>query len=55
MRDCRSGVAPWPHPRCGLQIDNDEVVLRRTIGVKKDEYFLNRKHVTKVRFAGAHA
>jgi len=28
-------------------LDSDEVVLRRTIGLKKDEYFLNNKHVTK--------
>lgn len=27
--------------------DGDEVVLRRTIGLKKDEFFLNRKRVTK--------
>ena len=30
-----------------LAIDGDEVVLRRTIGLKKDEFFLNRKRVTK--------
>ncbi|OQR90845.1 chromosome segregation protein [Thraustotheca clavata] len=30
-----------------LPIDTDEVVVRRTIGVKKDEFFLNRKHITK--------
>jgi structural maintenance of chromosome 3 (chondroitin sulfate proteoglycan 6) len=30
-----------------LPVDTDEVVLRRTIGVKKDEFFLNRKHITK--------
>eukprot|EP01091_Cochliopodium_minus_P018569 TRINITY_DN7562_c0_g2_i1.p1 TRINITY_DN7562_c0_g2~~TRINITY_DN7562_c0_g2_i1.p1 ORF type:complete len:1104 (+),score=513.18 TRINITY_DN7562_c0_g2_i1:23-3313(+) len=28
-------------------VDKDEVTLRRTIGLKKDEYFLNRKHTTK--------
>jgi hypothetical protein len=28
------------------QIDKDEVRLRRTIGAKKDEYTLDRKHVT---------
>lgn len=27
--------------------DGDEVVLRRSIGLKKDEFFLNRKRVTK--------
>ena len=31
------------------QIDREEVVLRRTIGLKKDEYFLDSKHVTKVK------
>lgn len=30
-----------------LPVDADEVVLRRTVGVKKDEFFLNRKHITK--------
>lgn len=30
-----------------LSIDSDEVVLRRTIGHKKDEFFLNRKRVQK--------
>jgi len=30
-----------------LTVEGDEVVLRRTIGVKKDEFFLNRKRVTK--------
>jgi len=30
-----------------LPLDADEVVLRRTIGLKKDEYFLNLKQVTK--------
>lgn len=30
-----------------LPVDDAEVVLRRTIGVKKDEFFLNRKHITK--------
>lgn len=28
-------------------VDNEEVVLRRTIGLKKDEYFLNRKRIRK--------
>jgi len=28
-------------------VDRDEVRLRRTIGVKKDEYFLDKKHITK--------
>jgi structural maintenance of chromosome 3 (chondroitin sulfate proteoglycan 6) len=30
-----------------MTVDGDEVVLRRTIGLKKDEFFLNRKRVTK--------
>jgi len=29
------------------QVDSEEVVLRRTIGLKKDEYFLNRKRYTR--------
>jgi hypothetical protein len=29
-----------------LQVDKDEVILRRSIGLKKDEYFLDKKHVT---------
>ena len=28
-------------------IDTDEVVIRRTIGLKKDEFFINRKRVQK--------
>ena len=32
------------------QQDTDEVILRRTVGAKKDEYFVNRKHVTKVGY-----
>eukprot|EP01050_Picozoa_sp_SAG11_P016896 SAG11_NODE_2363_length_3459_cov_1.931548_3_plen_784_part_00 len=28
-------------------IDREEVVLRRSIGLKKDEYFLDKKHVSK--------
>lgn len=31
-----------------LQIDKNEVYLRRVIGAKKDQYFLNRKAVTKL-------
>ena len=30
-----------------MAVDGDEVVLRRTIGLKKDEFFLNRKRVNK--------
>uniref|UniRef100_A0A3B3WQR3 Structural maintenance of chromosomes protein n=1 Tax=Poecilia mexicana TaxID=48701 RepID=A0A3B3WQR3_9TELE len=46
------------HPLCGtvgitsekflsLQIDKEEVSLRRVIGAKKDQYFLDKKMVTK--------
>eukprot|EP00252_Welwitschia_mirabilis_P018814 TRINITY_DN4209_c0_g1_i1.p1 TRINITY_DN4209_c0_g1~~TRINITY_DN4209_c0_g1_i1.p1 ORF type:complete len:1207 (-),score=328.66 TRINITY_DN4209_c0_g1_i1:370-3990(-) len=30
-----------------IPVDKGEVHLRRTIGLKKDEYFLDRKHITK--------
>jgi structural maintenance of chromosome 3 (chondroitin sulfate proteoglycan 6) len=30
-----------------LSMETDEVIIRRTVGLKKDEYFLNRKRVTK--------
>ena len=30
-----------------LPVDRDEVRLRRTIGLKKDEYYLDKKHMTK--------
>jgi structural maintenance of chromosome 3 (chondroitin sulfate proteoglycan 6) len=30
-----------------LSVESDEVVLRRTIGHKKDEFFVNRKRVQK--------
>eukprot|EP00958_Prasinococcus_capsulatus_P027003 scaffold5150_cov376-Prasinococcus_capsulatus_cf.AAC.13 len=30
-----------------LPVDSDEVRLRRTIGLKKDEYFLDRKRITR--------
>lgn len=30
-----------------FQIDKDEVYLRRVIGSKKDQYFLNKKIVTR--------
>ncbi|CAA0841357.1 Structural maintenance of chromosomes protein 3 [Striga hermonthica] len=30
-----------------IPVDKEEVRLRRTIGVKKDEYFLDGKHITK--------
>lgn len=31
-----------------IQIDKNDVCLRRVIGAKKDQYFLNRKAVTKL-------
>lgn len=31
-----------------FQVDKEEVCLRRTIGLKKDEYFLDGKHITWV-------
>ncbi|XP_024525303.1 structural maintenance of chromosomes protein 3-like [Selaginella moellendorffii] len=30
-----------------IPVDKEEVRLRRTIGMKKDEYFLDKKHITK--------
>lgn len=33
--------------RIFFQIDKDEVYLRRVIGSKKDQYFLNKKIVTR--------
>lgn len=30
-----------------LSVDSDEVILRRSIGLKKDEFFLNRKRIQK--------
>ncbi|OAE21948.1 hypothetical protein AXG93_242s1310 [Marchantia polymorpha subsp. ruderalis] len=30
-----------------MPVDREEVRLRRTIGLKKDEYFLDKKHITK--------
>ena len=32
--------------RPSSQVDREEVRLRRTIGLKKDEYFLDKKHIT---------
>mmetsp|Transcript_23887 Transcript_23887/g.34260 ORF Transcript_23887/g.34260 Transcript_23887/m.34260 type:complete len:1231 (-) Transcript_23887:592-4284(-) len=34
-----------------LSVDSDEVVLRRTIGLKKDEFFIQRKRATKKEIA----
>lgn len=42
---------PIPRP----QVDREEVRLRRTISIKKDEYHLDRKQITWVaRPGGAH-
>ena len=30
-----------------LPVDREEVRLRRNIGLKKDEYYLDKKHITK--------
>ena len=30
-----------------LPVDREEVRLRRSIGLKKDEYYLDKKHMTK--------
>ena len=30
-----------------LPVDREEVRLRRSIGLKKDEYYLDKKHITK--------
>jgi hypothetical protein len=37
-----------------LQLDRDEVRLRRTIGLKKDEFTIDRKHVKCVTSAALH-
>jgi hypothetical protein len=29
-----------------MQSDKEEVTIRRTIGLKKDEYFIDSKHAT---------
>ena len=34
-----------------IPLDTPEVVLRRTIGVKKDEFFVNKRHVGKAEVA----
>jgi hypothetical protein len=36
-----------------MPVDKDEVVIRRVIGLKKDEYFIDRKHCTKTEVCGA--
>ena len=59
--DNRLNVRVCPHlfPQCEwvvtsfaalqLQVEGEEVALRRTIGATKDSYFLNARSVTKVR------
>lgn len=37
-----------------LKVDKEEVRLRRTIGLKKDEYFLDGKHITLEPFPLSH-
>lgn len=37
----------WTIPSGRLSVESDEVVLRRTVGHKKDEFFLNRKRIQK--------
>ena len=32
--------------RVSVQIDRDEVSIRRVIGAKKDSYYMDKKHVT---------
>ena len=32
-------------------VEKDEVVIKRAIGLKKDEYFIDRKHATKTEVA----
>ncbi|KAH9251965.1 hypothetical protein BASA81_010169 [Batrachochytrium salamandrivorans] len=34
-----------------LQLDTEEVVLRRSVGLKKDEFFVNGKHVPKTEIS----
>lgn len=37
---------PAPVLAVPAQVDKDEVRLRRTVGLRKDEYWLNLKNVT---------
>lgn len=32
--------------RAGVQSERDEVTIKRQIGLKKDEYFVDGKHVS---------
>lgn len=54
MRGCRrclgSSVSQLPQrtPAPPEQVDRAEVRLRRSIGMKKDDYYLDRKHTTWV-------
>ena len=38
-----------------VQVEGSEVKLRRSVGLKKDEYQLNRKHITWVQSRPPHA
>ena len=31
---------------CCIQIDHEEVSIRRMVGAKKDSYYMDKKHVT---------
>lgn len=37
-----------------IQIDREEVTIRRAIGAKKDSYYLDKKHVTYVHSSWVH-
>lgn len=42
-------IMTWSHSApmtVGLQVEKEEVRLRRTVGLKKDEYQLNKKKIT---------
>lgn len=45
IRSCVYVLSPFMPGR--LSVESDEVVLRRTVGHKKDEFFLNRKRIQK--------
>ena len=40
-------LIPSPITKGRFPVDSDEVILRRTVGHKKDEFFLNRKRIEK--------
>lgn len=47
MRMCRDNDKAITNCCVPLQIDKDEIFLRRVIGAKKDQYFLNKKVVPR--------